>query len=265
MSELMLKRAIEQYVEQGIPSDADVIELVMGRAPNHVAPRRSSRRRWGIAGGLAVALVGGGTLVAAASGNLPVHLALVTVQPAPIGSADVNPAKGQNGDDGAPPTGPGHKQAPSAVSAADAAQVFGAQLLSLGAADAQLEAIYAQPRLTLPADAKPGTPASGPRVELTYTYRGITVTLDEERGSADTPLTVDAANVNGSPALKTSQGLAPAAIETVDGSEYLVGRTVDGSTVASIAWKTAGGIIAMLQFDPGLDRQSAFVLVESVR
>jgi hypothetical protein len=119
--------------------------------------------------------------------------------------------------------------------------------------------------MPVPAGAKAGTPPLPDRVELVYSAFGGQVMLQERRDVAGTPLTVLAADVDGSAALKTATGLGPAAIETVDGSEYAVGRSTDGSAVATITWKTVAGIDVTMRFDPGMDRAMAFGLVALVK
>ena len=138
-------------------------------------------------------------------------------------------------------------------------------MLSLKSPGAALVAAYFEPAVPVPAGAKAGTPPLPDRAELVYSVSGGQVMLQEQRDVAGTLLTVLAADVNGSAALKTDTGLGLADIETVDGSQYAVGRSNDGAAVATITWKTVGGVDVTMRFDPGMDRATAFALVGLVR
>jgi hypothetical protein len=56
-------------------------------------------------------------------------------------------------------------------------------------------------------------------------------------------------------------GLGAATIESADGSEYVIGRSADASTVEWILWKSAAGIVVTAHFDPGLGHDAALVFV----
>jgi hypothetical protein len=278
MDDQELSRAITAYVDAGIADDADLRERIVRAASE---PRRARfglrRRRWSIFGGVVLALVAGGALTVA-NANLPVRLELLpSPSSTPIsGAAAVKDPGASSGrasartDDQRPSGGPTSAaplgKVPASLITIEAARAaFGADMLSLASPEAALTAAYFAPAVPVPAGAKAGTPPLPDRVELVYAVSGHQVMLQEERDVAGTPLTVLAANVNGSAALKTDAGLGPADVETVDGSQYAVGRSTDGTTVATITWKTVGGVDVTMRFDPGLDRATAFALVALVR
>jgi hypothetical protein len=277
MDDKELSRAITAYVDAGIADDTDLRGRVVRAAS---VPGRARfglrRRRWSILGGVALALVTGGAL-AVANGNLPVRLELLPSPPSPTAGAAAGKDPGASSEpaaagaarerpSGGPTSAPADDKTPASSITIEAARAaFGADLLSLESPGAALVAAYFEPAVPVPAGAKAGTPPLPDRAELVYSVSGGQVMLQEERDVAGTPLTVLAADVNGSPALKTDAGLGPADIETVGGSQYAVGLSTDGATVATITWKTVGGVDVTMRFDPGLDRATAFALVGLVR
>ncbi len=107
-------------------------------------------------------------------------------------------------------------QASTTLSAAQAA--LGHHVLTPNASSgAELRSVYFNPSEPIPAGSKPGqlpTPAS---VSMEYSYAGTTATIREMFDASSAPLTVDAID-RGGPQSKTSEGLGPIDIETVNGS-----------------------------------------------
>ncbi len=106
-----------------------------------------------------------------------------------------------------------------------------------------------------PAGASPqASPAS---VSIEYSYTGTTATVRETFDPSSAPLTVDAVD-RGGPQSKTSEGLGPIDIETLNGSPYAVVRTTVNGPVQWLMWKTADGIVVTVEFDSPVSATTAF-------
>lgn len=256
----IIRDAIVDHLELGIPADADIVDAVMRLA---VADRGSSLRpvRWAVVGAIAAVLVTSAVVLAVASGNWPVRLALIPAQnpPIPIDKSGATASSAPAADEGPAKVGPG------ATSLAGAEQALGRHVLTANVdSGAVLVAAYFAAATPLPLDAKPGSPPSRDTVELVYSYAGSHVEITEVVDPTTGPLTVDALDQGGAK-LKAAGGLGVAIIETVDGSEYVVGRSADGSAVEWILWKSAAGIVVTAHFDPGLAHDVAFAFAVTFR
>jgi len=159
----------------------------------------------------------------------------------------------------------GTKTKPTPAGTMTFAQVeaaFGGHVLVPTAAGAQLrdagfQAADTQPMLG-------GTPA--PTVSLQYdldataTNRGSRVEITEQHNTSSAPLTVDALNQNG-PQVKTTGGLGPASIETIDGGSYVVGRLPSDQSVEWVIWKSSDGLTITVHFLGGVSHDAAVAFV----
>ena len=144
---------------------------------------------------------------------------------------------------------------------AGAEHAYGRHVLTASVdSGAVLDAVYFAAATPLPSDAKPGSPPARDTVELVYSYAGSHFEITEAFDPTTGPLTVDALDQGGAK-IKVAAGLEAAAIESMDGSEYVVGRSADGSAVEWILWKSAAGIAVTAHLDSGLVHDSAFVFV----
>ena len=256
----IIRDAIVDHLELGIPADTDIVEAVLRRgAGRPTSPK--IRVRWAVVGAIGALVVTSAVVLAVASGNWPVRLALVPAQnpPSPIEKHGTTASSVPAADEG-----PG-KVGPQATTLAAAERAFGRHVLTAGAeSGAALDAVYFAAATPLPSDAKAGFPPSRDTVELVYSYAGSRVEITEVFDPTTGPLTVDALD-QGGPKLKVAGGLGAATIESVDGSEYVVGRSADGSTVEWILWKTAAGIVVTAHFDPGRAHDAAFAFVATFR
>jgi len=256
----IIRDAIVDHLELGIPADTDIVDAVMRRAVGR--PRSSRiRLRWAIVGAIGALLVTSAVVLAAVSGNWPIRLALIPAQvsTSPI---DKNGATGSSAP--AADQGPG-KVGPRGTTLAGAEQAFGRHVLvaSVGSG-ASLDEVYFAAATPLPPGAKPGSPPSRDTVELVYAYAGGHVEITEVFDPTTGPLTVDALDQGGAK-LKAAGGLGAANIESVDGSAYVVGRSVDGSAVEWIIWKSAAGIVVTAHFNPGLAHDAAVAFAATFR
>jgi hypothetical protein len=252
----IIRDAIVDHLELGIPTDADIADAVMRLA---LADRGSSLRpvRWAVVGAIAAVLVTSAVVLAVASGNWPVRLALIPAQnpPIPIDKSGAIASSAPAADEGPAKVGP------RTTTLAAAQQAFGRHVLTASVdSGAVLNAVYFAAATPLPLDAKPGSPPSRDTVELAYSYAGSHIEITEVVDPTTGPLTVDALDQGGAK-LKAAGGLGAATIESVDGSAYVVGRSADGSTVEWILWKSAAGIVVTAHFEPGLGHDAALVFV----
>jgi hypothetical protein len=208
----IIRDAIVDYVELGIPADSDIVDAVMHRAVD----RRASpgiRVRWAIVGAIGALVVTSAVVLAAVSGNWPIRLALI---PAQVTTSPIDKSGTTESSAPASDQGPG-KVGPRATTLAGAEQAFGRHVLVASAdSGAILDAVYFAAASPLPSGAKPGSPPSRDTVELIYSYAGSHVEITEEFDPTTGPLTVDALDQGGAK-LKAAGGLGAAAIESVDG------------------------------------------------
>jgi hypothetical protein len=249
----IIRDAIVDHLELGIPADTDIVDAVMGRAVGRRASSRI-RVRWAIVGAIGAVLVSSAVVFAVVSGNWPVRLALIPAQ-APTSPIDKSGTSGSSAV--AADEGPG-KVGLRATTVASAEQAFGLHVLTASPdSGAVLNAVYFAAATPLPSDAKPSSPPSRDSVELVYSYAGSRVEITEVFDPSTGPLTVDALDQGGAK-LKVAGGLGAATIESADGSEYVVARSADGHTVEWILWKSAASIVVTAHFDPGLAHDLAF-------
>ncbi|MDQ6771650.1 MAG: hypothetical protein M3024_01465 [Candidatus Dormibacteraeota bacterium] len=252
MNDQATRRLVKDYVIAGIPAEADlsgrVATLATGRRP------RSRRAIWVV--GMAAAATLAGTVVVSAVNvqNFPARLHLL--QPPARLDAPVDKAA-RRGQEVGKPAAPAAKQGAQPTTLASAEQSFGTHVLTVRGPGAQLKAVYFQPASRVEAGAKPGSKSQPDSVSLIYTYAGTTAEIQETIDNSPAPLTVDAIDQNG-PTIKSGQGLGPVAVESVGGSDYVVGRTSGGALVEWVIWKTGGGVVVMVHFDNGIDHQKAF-------
>jgi hypothetical protein len=248
----IIRDAIVSHLELGIPAEMDIVDAVMHRAAGR--PRSSRIRvRWALVGAIAAVLVTSAVVLAVASGNWPVRLVLIPAQ-VPTSPIDKNGTTGSSAP--AEGEGPG-KPDPRTMTLAAAEQAFGEHVLTASVGSgAVLDAVYFTAATPLPSDAKPGSPPSHDTVELVYSYAGTRVEITEVFDPSTGPLTVDALDQGGAK-LKVAGGLGEATIESVDGSEYVVGRSADDSAVEWILWKSGAGIVVTAHLDPGLGHDAA--------
>jgi hypothetical protein len=255
-----IREAIVSHLELGVPPETDIVDAVMRRA----ASRRRSprgRMRWALVGAIAAVLVTSAVVLAVTSGNWPVRLALIPAENPPVPvekSGAIGSSAPAEGD------GPG-KVEPRTTTLAAAEQAFGQHVLAASVGSgATLDAVYFVAATPLPSDAKPGSPPSRDTVELVYSYAGSRVEITEFFDPTSGPLTVDALDEGGAK-LKVAGGLGAAAIESVDGSEYVVARSADDSAVEWVLWKSAAGIVVTAHFDPGLAHGAALAFASALR
>jgi hypothetical protein len=220
----LIATALADYVEQGIAADTDITEAVTRRTSGR---RRSFpvRLRWAVVGAVALASVTAAAALAVATGNLPV------------------------------------KVGPGATTLAAAEQAFGTHVLRPSVASgAVLEAVYFT--AATPANAQRGSAASPDTVALLYSYAGAHLDVSEVKDPTSTPLTVDALGPAGAK-LKAAHGLGAVTIETISGSEYVVGRSADNASVEWIIWNSATGVVVAAHFSPGLAHDTALAVAGS--
>jgi hypothetical protein len=223
-----IAEGLVEYVEQGIRADTDIVEQVMRRAIDRHRPFRT-RFRWTVVGAVAAAAFASAVAVAAATGNLSL------------------------------------KVGPSATTLAGAEQAFGAHVFTARAdSGAVLYAVYFWPATPRPANAEPGSQPARNEVELAYSYARSRVDVTEVLDPTTEALNVDALGPGGAK-LKAAGGLGAVTIEAVNGSEYVVGRSVDGSVVEWIIWKSSTRVVVTTHFGPGLTHDLAFALAATFR
>ena len=227
MDERSLQDGLVAYIHQGVGDDIDLTDPIMGRAMA-VRPARSisSRLRWGLGAGLIFAVLTTAAVLATAS-----------LQPPKVGADH--------------------------TTLAAAERAFGHHVVTLaGDVSARLVAVYA--RVTeLPPGAPPGSSVSGYTVSLDYAYAGSRVAITE-KWDPSAGLTIDAIDP-GLRKLKAAGGLGQVDIETINGSDYLVGRSSHGPNVQWIGWKTATNVVVAMNIEPGLSQELAFALLTGVR
>ena len=254
----LIRDALVQHLARAIPDDIDIVERVMRRASDRQRSR-AFRVRWALMGAVVALLATSAVVLALSAANWPIHLNLVPAAN-PAGTIDKT---GGAESSAASDVGAPQKAGPGATTLGAAEQAFGRHVLTASTeSGAVLDAVYFAAATPMPSNAKPGTPPSRDTVELVYSYAGVHVDITEAFDPSTGSLTVDALNQGGAK-LKATGGLGTAAIETNNGSEYVVGRSVDGSAVEWILWKTLTGIVVTAHFDPGIAHDLAFSLIST--
>jgi hypothetical protein len=291
MTEAQFRRDLAAAAEHAIPSDShlatDVVSLAAARPRGRRWPQ--PRLRLALFGAVALAAVTAAGALAVASGTLPVQFNLIdpgpvhtsgqTTKPGAIDMPSLDPVqqaqlaakKAKAAEDEAQqgPAGGGTNVAPTKNAAdvrsttlADAEAAFGTRVLV--APGATPVGVTYESAASQGTGSKPGAPTPKDTVQLKYSIDGSAVTIAEERDDTTTPLTVDVLNVDG-PAMKTEQGLGPAAIETVAGGSYVVGYTVDHANVAWVVFKSTSGVDVWVHFDPGISHEAALAFATSLQ
>lgn len=153
------------------------------------------------------------------------------------------------------------KVGPGATTLAAAEHAFGTHVLTPSVASgAVLEAVYFIP--ATPANADGGSPPSPATVALLYRYAGARLDVTEVIDPTNAPLTVDTLGP-GMAKLKAAHGLGPVTLETISGSQYVVGRSADGASVEWIIWKSVTGVVVTAHFSPGLAHDTALAVARS--
>jgi hypothetical protein len=264
MDEPIVRAAVHTYVETNIPADSSVLPRVLQGTQSR--GRRSGwkhrRLSLGVAGAGVASLVLAGGVFAAQHSNFPIHLSLLPAPAQPTNVPNKIPA-------GGPPPFLGNRpgaskpgvapQVPTTVSAAQSA--FGHPIVRANTSSgAQLQTVYFRAIEPVPAGAKPGSTPQPAQVTLMYAYGGTTAEFDEEYTDSSGPLEIGAINGRSGPTLKGPvRGPITPAIETVAGSQYLVGYS--GTRMAEVMWKTSSGVVVALWFGQPINRSSALALV----
>jgi len=253
LDESALKRALVVFLDSATPADAQVREQVIRRLTERSLPAHRSRRGVllvGIAAAVTLATVG---TAFAASGNFPIRLNVI-----PFWS-NTGPLKEKQPASASSANPPGKTaQASTTLSAAQAS--FGHHVLTPNASSGAVQkGVYFNPAEPVPAGSKPGQQATPASVSIEYSYAGTTATISQTFDPSSAPLTVDAVD-HGGPQSKTSEGLGPIDIETVNGSPYAVVRTTINGPVQWLMWKTADGIVVTVEFDSPVPASIAFDL-----
>jgi hypothetical protein len=282
MDEHELRRGLAEAASRGIPEGTHLATDVVARAATsrRRKPWWQARLRIALVGAVVVASLTTAGAVAVANGTFPVQFNLIQGREqndAGPGAADkkraevaasmsaADEAKRQalaadkktateSADAGQRPEKQGDPEAKT-VTLAEAEAAFGAHVLVPPAASDNLIGVQ-----FLDASAfgtKPGAPDPRDSVTLKYSLGGSTVIVTEERDPSPAALTVDALSLDSGPAMKTEGGLGPAAIESIDGGSYVVGRSVDGSSVVWIIWKSSNGVVVTIHFQPGVAHEAA--------
>src|SRR5258708_4088272 len=121
----IIRDAIVRHLELGIPSSTDIVEVVMRRAAGRSTSPRI-RVRWAVVGAIGALVLTSAVVLAVASGNWPVRLALIQAQnpPNPIEKHGTTASSAPASDEG-----PG-KVGPQATSLAAAEVAFGRHALT---------------------------------------------------------------------------------------------------------------------------------------
>jgi hypothetical protein len=252
LDEYALKRALVVFLDSATPADAQVRDQVMWRLAGRRGQARRSRSRIFLMAVAAAATIATAGTALAATGNFPIQFNLIPLR------SDSGPVTAKQPVGGSAPSNPPGKTEPASTTIAAAQASFGHHLLTPGASiGAELQAVYFSPAQPVPAGSKPGQQPAPASVAITYSYAGTTATVWETYDPSSAPLTLDAID-RGGPQSKTSDGLGPIDIETVNGSPYAVVRTTVGGPVERLAWKTADGIVVIVEFSSAVPTNTAF-------
>ena len=228
-------------LEAPVAADVNLVPLIRQRLAS------SSPHRWRRAAlillpaSALVCALASGTVVALSSRTMPVSL-----------HRQVVPASGSGRAISV--TGGGSVE----TTLAKAAQLGGFDALGLHVPGATLDKVTYHAPITS-VDGKP-IPHNSGAVALDYTLAaGQKVQLVEQRDSnGPGPMSVTVKQPDA-----PVPNLAQNQTEIIDGNEYFVTATADGSKVLGIQWKTSDGLIFRLNC-PGLDRQTVAKLVSSI-
>jgi len=258
LDEYELKRVITAFLDSATPADAQVLDRVMWRLAGRRGQARRSRARVFLLAVAAAATIATAGTALAATGNFPIRLNLIPIR------SDSGPVTAKQPLGGTAPANPPGKTEPASTTMAAAQASFGHHLLTPGASTgAELQAVYFSPAQPVPAGSKPGQQPTPASVSIKYSYAGTTATVWETYDPSSAPLTVDAID-RGGPQSKTSQGLGPIDIETVNGSPYAVVRTTVSGPVERLAWKTAEGIVVTVEFSSAVSTNTAFAFATAM-
>ena len=247
----MLGSALRRDAEAGFPISASVLPAVKAR----LEQRAGGRGRRTVT---ALVLVGGvialstATGVAVSSSNSPIHISWVKV----------------------PVSGPGKPiemtmEKPFETTVADAQARLGFHVLTLDGwpaartpvklLDGRTQSVVFHPSVTA-IDGRPIKHSTG-AVSLYYSVGDVRVEIVEQLDANGAgPMDVR---------LKQPDGPVPsmlkAAVETIDGAEYLVFRSPNDNRIQRVQWKTQEGVLIFMNISTSLDKATVSQIIKHLQ